>query len=691
MKEKQTAKKALALLLCAAMTGGALGGCGVQSASPVQEERRAEAAQTQTKPQHTGTVAAKEETVYVLCGADGAVSKIIVSDWLKNGTAQDTLRDSSRLSDVTVVKGDATYTMDGENGLVWNAAGGDVTYQGTSQDALPVDVSVSYTLDGKAVSAEELAGKSGTVGICFTYRNRQEKTVTIDGKQEKIYAPFVMLTGLMLDSSRFSQVEVSNGKLMETGDHTVAVGFALPGLQQSLGLDTKEVSLPERIEITAQVKDFALPSTLTLATNEPFCALDGAELTSAGDLEGSLARLRDAMSQLTSGSSALYENLGLLLEQSQALTGGIRQIASAAAALDKGAAGIDGGAANLRDGLLKLNAGLGALNQNSAALQTGAASVFDAMLGTANEKLAAAGLSLPTLTRENYAEVLSKLTASLDPASVSKLAQQTALAAVTEQVNAKKGEIEEKVTQGVRVQVLAGVLQQLGYTAEQYQAAVASGQVSEAIQAQVSEAVAAQMASDAVRAQIAQAVAQQVQSAIDTNMKSNAVRAQIAQAEAKASAGYGPIAELKTQLDAYQQFYSGLLQYTAGVQTACEGSKALATGAEQLTGYTGQLAQGLAALDRATATLSDKAAALPDGVSRLKDGAMRLSAGLAELQEKSLSQLSGLLGGDLAGMMTRLQAAVDAAKEYTSFSGVADGTQSSVRFVYKTASVGEDN
>ena len=175
----------------------------------------------------------------------------------------------------------------------------------TISKALPVDLKVSYELDGKPVSAESLAGKSGKVTIRFDYTNNQYENVSIDGKNTKIYVPFVMLSGLLLDNGIFTNVEISNGRIINDGDRIIAVGFALPGMQENLNLSRDKVDIPDFVEITADVKNFALGNTLTVAANSIISDLDVSKLDSADDLQASLTELSSAMSKLLEGSSEL--------------------------------------------------------------------------------------------------------------------------------------------------------------------------------------------------------------------------------------------------------------------------------------------------------------------------------------------------------------------------------------------------
>ena len=263
----QRMKKLLALVLSCAVLVGAVGVTALALNADKGEEDKAPES-TVTGSSDGEEKIQKDETVYVLVGADGSVKKIIVSDWIKNTLGSASLKDKTELSDVVNVKGDESYTVDGDNMKVWDAQGNDIYYQGNIEKELPVGLRVSYTLDGSRISAEDLAGKSGKVTIRFDYQNNQYAMAEIDGKREKIYVPFAMLTGMMLDNGVFSNVEVTNGKLINDGDRTIVAGIAFPGLQSDLNISEDKLSIPSYVEITADVKNFKMSNTVTLATNE---------------------------------------------------------------------------------------------------------------------------------------------------------------------------------------------------------------------------------------------------------------------------------------------------------------------------------------------------------------------------------------------------------------------------------------
>ena len=724
MNKKVT--KIIAICLCAVLC---LGGAGVAFAQTGSKQESAQPTAAQ-KAADLQQKISKDETVYVLAGADGSVQKIIVSDWLKNELGSASLTDKSGLSNIENVKGDESYSINGDNMTVWDAQGNDIYYQGDIQKELPVGLTVRYTLNGKAVSPEQLKGQSGKVTIRFDYENRQYETVQINGQNRRIYVPFAMLTGMILDNDTFRNVTVTNGKLVNDGDRTVVVGLAFPGLQENLNLSRDQLSIPSSVEITADVTDFSLGMTVTLACNDLFSQLGDVDLGSL-DAAGSLNKLTDAMDQLLNGSSALYDGLTTLLDKSGELAAGVEELAQGAAAIKAGADSLDEGAAELKAGLADLSEGLNKLSANSAALNGGAEQVFDSLLETATAQIRAKGLTVPDLTIENYAEELNKLIKSLDETTV----YENALTQVTDAVEKQRPLIKEKVTAAVRQEVetkVTAAVKTEATTAAQaqvaenvirtatrmtkkdYDAAVAAGQIPQAtqdavnaaiqaqlsdpdVQKQINATVEAQMASETVKntikaqtdaqmqtekvqATISQNVELQVKKAIAENMASDEVQKQLQ----AASEGSKTLIALKASLDDYNAFYLGLLDYTAGVDEAAEGSDELYAGADDLKDGTAELRAGAAKLYAGVLQLKDGTPALVSGVTQLKDGAMQLSEGLQQLNKEGIQKLTKLLQDDLGDLTARVQATIDVSRDYRSFSGISDDASGQVKFIYRT-------
>ena len=692
---------------------------------------------TATTTANTNKDTTKDETVYVLAGADGSVQKIIVSDWIKNALGASSITDSTGLSNIENVKGDESYTISG-NAKVWDAQGNDIYYQGNIEKELPVGLTVSYKLNGNKVSADEIAGKTGKVSIRFDYDNRQYEMVKIDGKEEKIYVPFAMLTGMLLDNEHFRNVEITNGKIINDGDRTAVVGIALPGLQENLGISKDKLNIPDYVEITADASDFSFGMTVTIATNELFNNLDTSKLDSVDDLTGSIGELSDGMKQLLDGSSALYGGLTTLLDKSKELVSGINQLADGAKALKDGAVSVDDGAGQLKAGAAELTSGLNTLKGNNDTLNGGAKQVFETLLSTAETQIKAGGISVPTLTIDNYAQVLTGVINSLDETSV----YNQALAQVTAAVEGNRPLIIQKVTAAVKeqveTQVIAAVQEQVsagivsvvrgqvanqvisaatGMNKSDYEAAVSAGMIPAETQNSISAAIETQMQTNEVKAliesnttkkmesdeikttvasntnarmqtesiqkTISDNVELQIKQAISENMASDEVTAKLA----AASEGAKSIISLKTSLDSYNSFYLGLLTYTNGVASAADGASVLASGASDLKDGTAQLKAGAATLYDGILQLKNGAPALVEGVSQLKDGAMQLSDGLKKFNEEGVQKIIELVDGDMKGIVTRLKATIDVSKNYRNFSGISDDMDGQVKFIYRTEEI----
>lgn len=678
----KTTKKILAICLCAALCLGGAGMAFAQASSKKADDQPVSAAQQAAELQQK---ISKDETVYVLTGADGSVKKIIVSDWLKNELGSASVADKSDLSDIENVKGDESYTINGDNMTVWDAQGNDIYYQGNIQKELPVGLSVRYYLDGKSVSPEELKGKSGKVTIRFDYENRQYETVQINGVNQRIYVPFAMLTGMILDNDTFQNVQITNGKLVNDGDRTVVVGLAFPGLQENLNLSRDDLSIPDSVEITADVTNFSLGMTVTLACNDLFSQLGNVDLTSL-DSTSALDQLTGAMDQLLSGSSSLYEGLSTLLDKSSELVSGVEELAQGAAAIKSGADSVDDGAAQLKAGLADLSSGLNTLSANSEALNSGAKQVFNSLLETAATQIRAKGLNVPDLTIENYAEELNTLIKSLDETTV----YETALKQVTDAVEAQRPVITQKVTEAVRQQVetkvaadvrqqvteevTAAVQQQVTATvtdtvqqqvAEQviqaaanmskadYDAAVAAGIIPQQTQDAVNAAIQAQMDSEAVQSKIAenvsaQMVSEAVQSKIteniDTQISSEAVQATITEntdAQMQTEAIQATIqqqTELQVQKAISENMASDAVQ--SQLKKASEGAQTLIALKASLDDYN-TFYLGLLTYTGGVDDAAAGANALYAGADQLKDGTAQLRAGAAQLYNGVLQLQDG--------------------------------------------------
>lgn len=307
----------------------------------------------------------KEETVYVNADAAGKEKDVTVSSWLKNAGVEKKLKDRTDLKDIKNVKGEETYTEKGDS-VIWNTEGQDIYYQGKTGKDLPVSVNLAYYLDGKKMSPEDLAGKSGHLQIKIHYENHVKQTVKVDGKEETLYSPFVMMTGLILPEDIFSNVMIDNGKVISDGSRNIVLGIAMPGLKESLGLDknlnkdndSDGITLPESLEVSADVKNFSMDPTFTIALTDIMKELNTEDITDMDKLKDSLNDLEDAALKLVDGSAELSKGADTLDSKYKEFDDGVNTLKSGIDALNSGGAQLADGIGSYTEGVDQLDNGI---------------------------------------------------------------------------------------------------------------------------------------------------------------------------------------------------------------------------------------------------------------------------------------------------------------------------------------------
>ncbi|MBQ9020016.1 hypothetical protein IJ096_01700 [Candidatus Saccharibacteria bacterium] len=362
---------------------------------------------TDSENTNDSTSALVDETVYVFTDASGKTRRVISSDWTK--TTLDTDK----------------YTK----------------IENNTQET-PINVAIKYTLDGKEISATDLSGKSGKVTIEYTYTNNE----IING----YYMPYAVMSGLILDNANFKNITVDNGRLINDGSRTVIAGVMLPGLQENLGLNSAFLNLPTTLKITADVTNFKLGMTMSVATSSIFQELDTSKLSTIDELQGQLTLLQDGMNQLISGSSQLFNGLTELNDKSGILVSGINKLTAGSTELTNGLISADSGVSTLQEGATSLNDALAQLSNSD--ITTPAYATFNALLqGTHStiqnqiylstyQQFVALGITdqnfistvlqektIPEFTADNYQLILDNLiaqaTASGDTTTAATLTQ----------------------------------------------------------------------------------------------------------------------------------------------------------------------------------------------------------------------------------------------------------------------------
>lgn len=568
----------------------------------------------------------KSETVYAVMNGDGSIKSTTVSEHLYSASGLANVTDKTTLTDIQNTESDAEFTQNGEE-LVWNTNDTDVYYKGNTDKALPIDVKVTYALDGQEAALEDIIGKSGHLTVTVNLKNNETGTVNVNGKDRTIVTPLITAVGVILGGDA-SNVTAEHGMIESAAKSSVAAFVTLPGVKDSLsGLLPDEVNsiedyLQDTVTVEADVEDFTCPqvmvacatSTAALGTDNVF------DLSSINDLTDGINQLNDAMSQLMDGASQLVD--------------GTSQLAGGVLALLDGANTLNNGAAALDDGLGQLTNGLDTLSANNAALNAGAQQVADGVLASANKTLKEGDLIDEDMTWSNYEAVIDNILTMNDKTLAA--GRKKMVRTIWEQAPSFKDS-----------QLDLALYLSATKTNHDLEAAL-----------KLMQNFDASMLTGALE------------------MVTNADAKNTAKAELKYqvenSQDMADVRALKTSLSQIQFFVSSVNQYTAGVQTAADGAHSAKDGSAQLAA--------------GTKTLYDGVNTLNTGAGQLNDGAGRLNDGLNQFNEEGISKLTGALDQDqLHGLKTVLDEMTDRLNDYTSFAGAPDDAESSVKFVYKTA------
>lgn len=651
-------KQIIAIGLCMVM-GISLVGCGTGDTSKsVETEAKAEEKKLQETLEEKAAVKSgsgkyeKEETVYLLSDENGKVKDTIVSEWLKNNERTETMEDKSNLAEIKNVKGDETFETGENNSLTWKAEGADIYYQGTSDKESPVEVRITYKLDGKEISAKDLAGKSGKLSMHFEYTNR--------ASEEEDYTPFLMVTGMILPGEKFSNIEVENGKLISDGNNNIVVGYGMPGLSESLKLnelgEKMDVSIPESFEVSAEVKDFELSMTMTVATADFMNDIDTDDL----NLNEVFDELDSKILEFTDGTDELFKGIKEYTAGVGEVAEGTTDLKAATATMKNGAKKLKAGTKSAKDGVSKLDTGAAALNSGAKSAKAGSAKLKAGYEGSKGAVAGAKALS-------NGLSTLNQKVSSLNLPTISANSSMNA-----QEQQAVADEITAKITASLPAAVQS-------YLA---QAGINDPQTLGAVQT-------------AYMAAYKQAYSQAFQDGIKygasyTVRKVNETVASMA----------GSITELKTGVSQLAtgsaQLYSGISQLYTGTKQLDAGIGILKSGTAELKAGTGELAKGSNTLDKGEGELAVGATKLDKGAAKLKAGADKLDKNSAKLVDGSKALKDGTeklsdtyeeKKEDITKLTDRVKAIINAGKDYQSFAGKADDKTGSVKFIIKTDAI----
>ena len=693
------------LALMASLVVGNVAGTSANVQAADNKDKSTETKKTSETKTSSSATPAKDETVYVKVDDAGNQKDVTVSDQLKNISSLGTIDDVSDLKDIKNVKGDETYSEN--NGkLVWQGDKKDICYQGTTTKKIPVGMKVTYELDGKKVSADDLEGKSGHLKIHYEYQN----TSADSGK----YTPFLMATGLLMDGEKFSNVTVDNGKVISDGDRDIVIGMGLPQLKEqltSVSSKVDDLDIPDSFTVEADVTDYEKVEAVTVATNEVFNEVGTDKFDSLDELKDSMTELQDASNKLVSGSGELKDGLDTLLSSSGTLVSGIDQLASGGNTLAGGTGSLVSGMQSAKTGSSQLAGGVKALSDGVSGMQAqvsdgvkdlsnGVSSVQagvetihgiaeQADKGVDSAKDGAKGLCAGLETASKSAgEIATAASAALGRNQQTvQVEQQQEVTVDNSDIYKQIADLAKQMTDENDKAAVENVLNQISATKTQTVDVQAEVEVENPY---VTALKGIASGADALSKQLSAngeigGGAATLYGTLSSTQGATVKAATAGLSGALASDGslqrgisllQSGVGEMGTKLGA------GTNELLSGIGTLQEGADSLNSGLGTLASGASQLNSGAGTLSTGLNTLQSSTGALVSGVEQLDSGAAELNSGMIQFNEEGIEKLVSVFDGDVDSLLDKANELLDASKEYKNFSGIADGMDGSVKFIF---------
>lgn len=667
----------------------------------------------------------KDESVYVKADASGKVNETKVTEWLKNPNNGKT-EDVTELQNVENVKGDETYTTGSEGSVSWKSEGKDIYYQGTTDKELPVDVEITYTLDGKEVAAKDLKGKDGKLEMKVQYTNKSKETVDVSGESVEMYTPFAMVTAMMLPSDEYTNVTIDHGKIVSDGDKNIVVGLGFPGLEENLNLESKDIDIdiPDSFTITADVKNASVGPTMTVASSDVLEQFGLDEIDSFDDLSDSVVELENAAEQLTDGSAKAADGSSALAEGSNTLATGIGTLADGTSALATGVK-------TLAEGVNTLNSKSGDLTEGVSDLASGVndytGGVSDLADGSSKVSAGAESLKNGLATAQTGIEGLAAGVGTLRGGFEGDGTQNNPGAN-----NLANGTVQAIGSTSTAIDNLASLITQMAGNQGTVEAKATVTGKDEAVEAAVNQLVSAGIVTEENKKSCAAAIRTAVDDHISAEAKVTSEKASSDPTEAITAAktavgtasayaaglqtNVGALYEgTKTVQSGVEDLKKGNSQLAAGAKDLADGTSALASGAStlndksgllvagtsklkeggnQLATGVGQLAAGASAavtgageVAKGAGALKTGADTLADGAGTLADGNKTLADGMEEFKTSGIDKIADVFGGDIENVTSRIDAMMTLGRNYKSFAGIKEDMAGSTKFIIETEGV----
>ena len=595
----------------------------------------------------------KDETVYTKLNNNSESYSTIVSDKLSNDNNDEFLKDITDLLNLENTKGDEKFSQDGEN-ITWEAQGKNIQYRGETNKSLPVTCHIKYELDGNEVEAKDIVGKTGKVKITLEYTNNEVHTVKVNGKNVKMYTPFVVVAGTIFDNTENSNIKISSGKVIENGNKTIAIGLAVPGMQESLGISSDKFNIPSNIEFEMDAKDFEMNNIVAFATPK---------LLETEDLK-------------------MFDELDKIYSQVNTLQSSSRQLVD--------------GANQVKDGAKQLDEGANTLKSGISVAYNGASTIKTAVAKSTNSLLNDKSDALDSKTLE----------------SIGVSASKTALATISSQSEAIGSSAKEQATETIKRQ-----LSSIGTSAKEQAQATIKGQLSSigtSAKKQATESIKEQLSSigkqaetEAANVQLTDKQIAGIKAQVKANLEKDsnyiamsedmqAIVLQYSQASAVSAAKSTVTTTAKqvankTAQSTAMQVAQSVANQTAKTVAGTVANQVKGAALSQVASQMSSLTDGLTELTSGLAQLNEGAGTLTEGTSTLADGSNTLAEGMNKFDQEGIEKIANYINGDVKDLTSRLEALKKLSEEYKTFTKINDGDKGSVKFIMITDSLKKEN
>ena len=608
----------------------------------------------------------KDETVYTNAKSNGEQYQTIVTDHLINEEDEKLLKDMTNLLNIENTSGDEKFTQDGES-LVWEADSNDIYYKGEIDQELPVKLNIKYELDGKEISSDEIAGKSGKVKITISFENKEEHEVQINGKTEKMYTPFVVATGTYINNDNNKNIEVTNGKAIDDGSKTMVVGLTFPGMQESLNIDKDTLEIPTSIEITMETTNFEMNNIINYTTPK---LIEDSELdifSKLDDIYSKVETLQSASKQIENGAKTLSDGTTTYVEKSEEFNQALNKFSNGVSSANTSYSSIDTGIKNLNAQVPDLTSGTKSLSDNLGAVNNGVKTMSDMLDGSQesmnNLKSGAQNISggltqlSAAMKTTDYTEEINKINSQID----TNKKMITTLTTTTEQLNKvlEDTTLLEATAQAIKAQITANQSTIATLTADNVY---------------LNNMITSLNASNKQIAGLKQQVDTLAKGAGDVSEGVNGLLDQVGELNTK-------IKVLNTNTGKMAVGANKLYQGTLGLEA---GTTKLAQGSEQMKA-------GLSTINTSSQALYSANNQLVEGAKTIQSGAAELAEGTAEFNKTGIDVICNYITGDLKNLETRAEKLKELSDEYNTFTKLDDENKGKVKFITIVDSIKKDD